>query len=375
MATDGQRPVVGIDASRAFETRSTGTEEYSSQVVRRLCHRARYAYRLYQRGPSTTALEGAQVRVLGPGRLWTHLALGRELIRDRPDLLFVPAHVLPLRPRLRSVVTVHDLGYRVFPDSHTAFQRWYLDWSTRRHARIATRLIADSKATAQDLVRHYGVDPERVEVVYLGVDPELAPALPTAVQALRERLGLPAAAPYVLHVGTLQPRKNLSRLVAAFAAIAAEQPDLHLVLVGASGWGDDGTVAMARQLGLDRRIHHSGYLARADLGPLYTGASAFVLPSLYEGFGLTALEAMACGTPVACSNSSSLPEVVGQAALLFDPHSEADITRALRALLADADVGHRLVAEGFQQVARFSWERCAAATEAALGRALGRRRP
>ncbi len=370
-APSGDKPTIGIDASRAFEPRATGTEEYSSQVIQHLVQRAHYRYRLYRRAPLPAQVAEVNVRVLRPRRLWTHLALGSELARDRPDLLFVPAHVLPLWPRLPSVVTVHDLGYLAFPEAHTAFQRWYLSWSTRRHARLATRLIADSEATRRDLQRHYGVEPERVDVVHLGVDPRLAPAAPSVVDALRARLGLPAEAPYLLHVGTLQPRKNLVRLVTAFAAATADRADVQLVLAGAGGWGHDGSVARARELGVDRRVHRVGYVARAELAPLYTGALAVLLPSLYEGFGLTALEAMACGAPVACSDGSSLPEVVGQAALLFDPLDEADMAAAIRRLVSDAPLRLRLQAAGHHRVAGFSWERCAAGTETALARALG----
>jgi glycosyltransferase involved in cell wall biosynthesis len=367
----GARPVVGIDASRAFQAGATGTENYSHHVIGGLVARDRFAYRLYARSTAVQQPAGAELRVFGPPRLWTHVGLAAELARRPPDLLFVPAHVLPLWPRPPSVVTVHDLGYLAFPEAHPPAQRWYLDWTTRRHVRHATRLIADSAVTRDDLVRHYGADPERVDVVHLGVDPGLAPAPADAVCALRQRLGLGDATRYLVHVGTLQPRKNLPRLLAAFADVLADRPDIHLVLAGGAGWGGEDLAGRAAALGLADRVHLTGYLARAELAPLYTGAVAAVVPSLYEGFGLTALEAMACGTPVAVSATSSLPEVVGDAALSFDPLDVPEMARTLARLLDDANLRSTLIAAGHARVAKFSWDRCVGETEAVLARALG----
>jgi glycosyltransferase involved in cell wall biosynthesis len=267
-------------------------------------------------------------------------------------------------------VTVHDLGYLAFPAAHTVRQRAYLDWTTRRHVRIATRLVADSGATRDDLVRHYGADPGRVAVVPLGVDADLRPASPAEVARLRQALGLPEGCPYLVHVGTRQPRKNLGRLVRALAPLLAADAPLRLVLAGARGWGPDEALGEARRLGLDGRVQVLGYLPRADLAPLYTGALAAVLPSLYEGFGLTALEAMACGAPLACSDTSSLPEVVGEAACRFDPLDEADIGRTVAGLLGDAALRDRLSRAGRERAGQFPWSRTVAGVEAVLAEAL-----
>lgn len=362
-------PVIGIDASRAFAAQATGTEHYSTEVIRRLVERRRWGYRLYCRQSLDQPPPGADLRLLRPGRLWTHLALGRELARARPDLLFVPAHVLPLRPLVPAVVTVHDLGYLAWPEAHTWLQRFYLHWSTRRHVRRARWLIADSAVTRADLVRHYGADPARVAVVHLGVDEDLAPAPPAAVDQLRARLGLPPGLPYFVHVGTRQPRKNLRRLIQAFAA-AAQRSDAALVLAGGSGWGGEDLAGEAERCGVARRVLLAGYLPRPDLAALYSGALAALLPSLYEGFGLTALEAMACGTPVLCSNTSSLPEVVGAAALQFDPLDVPAMAAAMDRVVGEDALRARLVALGHRRASQFTWARCAAATESVLATAL-----
>jgi glycosyltransferase involved in cell wall biosynthesis len=364
-------PVIGIDASRAFAPLATGTEHYSTQIIRQLVQRGRWSYRLYCRQALDQPPAGAELRLLRPGRLWTHLALGRELATDRPDLLFVPAHVLPLWPVVPSVVTVHDLGYLAWPEAHTAFQRFYLNWSTRRHVRLARRLIADSSVTREDLVRHYQADPAKVAVVHLAVDADLAPAAREDVDRLRLQLGIPPGTPYLLHVGTRQPRKNLRRLIQAFAATGVKHPEVFLVLAGGVGWGGEDLAEVAARAGVGQRVLLPGYVARTDLAALYTGAVAAVLPSLYEGFGLTALEAMACGTPVLCSNTSSLPEVVGAAALQFDPLDASAMAAAMSEVLDDEAVRIRLRQLGHERVAGFAWARCAEATEAVLATALG----
>jgi glycosyltransferase involved in cell wall biosynthesis len=304
--------------------------------------------------------------VLPARRLWTHTRLALELARHPPAVLFVPAHVLPIVVNVPSVVTVHDLGHRAVPEAHTAAQRLYLEWSTRRHARVADHIVADSASTRDDLVRLYGADPARITVVHLGVDAAFRPASPEQVGSLRAEIGLAPHERYLLHVGTLQPRKNLPRLLAAFAQVAAVEPDLVLVLAGGRGWGGDDLAAAADRLGIGQRVRHLGYASEESLPALYSGAQALVLPSLYEGFGLTALEAMACGCPVAASRASSLPEVVGDAGLLFDPLDPDDMARTVLALVRDGALRARLAAEGRTRAARFGWDRTAADVLAVL---------
>ena len=284
-------------------------------------------------------------------------------------MLFVPAHVLPLAHPLPSVVTVHDLGYRHFPDAHPARQRWYLDWSTRFSARAATHLLADSAATQRDLAHFYGVPLEKITVVYPGRDEHLVKVDPAPARA---RYGL--AADYLLHVGTLQPRKNLSRLMDAVVSLRAHWPDLQLVLAGQPGWQAEPILAQARAHADCVRL--LDYVPDPDLAGLYSGARALVFPSLYEGFGFPILEAMACGVPVVCANTSSLPEVAGDAALLVDPQDTAALSGAIDRLLADASLRARLVGQGLEQVRKFSWARAARETLQVFDRvASGPRRP
>lgn len=382
--------LIAIDASRALRAQRTGTENYSLQLTRHLLAlRSGHRFRLYcDRVPPpdlftlTTAqgeavdnlADAAELRVMRFPRLWTHVRLSAEVMARQPDVLFVPSHVLPLAHPRRSVVTVHDLGYHFFPEAHPRFARWYLELSTRFNARTAARVLADSQATKDDLVRVTGVDPARVVVVHLGRDEALAPVSdPAVLRAVQRRLGIGSAtqpAHYVLYLGTLQPRKNLERLIEAFAATLAEVdhlwPGLQLVLAGRRGWLAEGILRRVEMLGLTDRVLLTGFVEDADLPALLSGALIFAFPSLYEGFGFPVLEAQACGVPVLTSNTSSLPEVAGEAALLIDPEDTAAMTAGLLRLLTDRELRDRLQAAGFANVCRFSWRRCAQETLAVL---------
>ncbi|MCK6628756.1 MAG: glycosyltransferase family 4 protein [Anaerolineae bacterium] len=357
----------GIDASRAARAHRTGTETYSLELIKALAHLAssERRFRLYTPHPphhnDWPDSPFMETRVIPWPRLWTHLRLAAELQRHPPDALFVPAHVLPLHCPIPAVVTVHDLGYRHYPEAHRPFDRWYLDWTTRRHTRIAHHLIADSQATKDDLIRFYSADPARISVVYLGRDESLTPVNdPQIVAAVKARYNIEGI--YFLYLGTLQPRKNLVRLVEAFqqALAALSDESLKLVIAGQQGWLYAEIFERVQQLGLENCVIFPGFIAAADKPALLSGALAYVFPSLYEGFGLPVLEAMACGTPVLTSNISSLPEVAGEAAVLVDPHQTAQIAAGLVQLAQDAGLRRHLVNEGFRQIQQFSWATAAA---------------
>ncbi|MBN1178630.1 MAG: glycosyltransferase family 4 protein [Anaerolineae bacterium] len=348
--------LVGIDASRAVSTHPTGTETYARRLIEALLARPPHRFRLYFRSaPPAGSFSAAEWRVIPFPRLWTHVRLSWEMERHPPDVLFVPAHVLPpVRPAL-SLVTVHDLGYLHFPQAHPFRQRLYLDLSTRWSARAATRVIADSQATRADLIAQYGVPAEKIVVAYPGYDEGLTRVDdPALIVATRARYAIPER--YVLYLGTLQPRKNLSRLIDAFADVPR---DVTLVLAGRRGWLSDDTLAQAQRLGLEQRVLFPGYVSEGDKAALLSGALAFAFPSLYEGFGLPVLEAQACGCPVVCANTSSLPEVAGSGALLLDPHDTRAWSQALAQLTGDAVLRTEWAARGHANLPRFSWSRCA----------------
>ncbi|OQY23175.1 MAG: hypothetical protein B6I35_04360 [Anaerolineaceae bacterium 4572_32.2] len=349
--------LIGIDASRAVAARPTGTETYSRQLIQALLALdSSHQFRLYFRtAPPADVFPGADARPISFPRLWTHARLSWEMARRPPDALFVPAHVLPLVHPRASLVTIHDLGYLHFPQSHPWRQRLHLDLSTRWSARAAAHLLADSEATKADLATHYGTPLAKITVAYPGYDKTLAPVRdPAAIEAVKARYGINGD--YFLYLGTLQPRKNLARLVAAFASL---QLVPTLVLAGKRGWLYDALFTQARRLGLEGRVLFPGYVPEKDKAALLSGALAFVFPSLYEGFGLPVLEAQACGCTVIASNTSSLPEAAGDGALLVNPTDTAAIGAAMQRVASDAALRDELVERGFANARRFSWAACA----------------
>jgi glycosyltransferase involved in cell wall biosynthesis len=285
-----------------------------------------------------------------------------ELLRHPPDVLFVPSHVLPLVCPVPGVVTVHDLGYLAYPETHRRFDRWYLDWTTRRHTRVAAHLLVDSEATRHDLIRHYQADPGRITVVHPGLDPVFRPIEnPDQRAEVRSRYGI--RSDYIIHVSTLHPRKNIARLLDAFESIHHSPFTIHhsqLVLAGKPGWLSDDLITRATAMG--DRVRLTGHVNQADLPALISGARALVMPSLYEGFGFPVLEAMACGTPVVASNVSSLPEVAGDAALFIDPHDTDALAKALARILTDEDLRAELRQRGLERARHFTWQRAAQQT-------------
>ncbi len=366
--------IIGIDASRAATGQRTGTEAYATHLIRALIplsaergHTLRLYFNTAPAADLFPAAPHVEPVVIPLRRLWTHARLGHELRRRPPDVFFTPAHVIPVGIRCPSVATVHDLGYEHFPEAHPRRQLAYLRWSTRHNARVARRVIADSRATAGDLAALYGIDRARISVVYPGADPDLRRVDDlAAIAAATARYGI--RPPYLLYLGTLQPRKNLVRLVEAFAATNLHNDGYSLVLAGRAGWLSEPLLAaVGRQpSAVASHIHLPGYIAEADKAPLLSGATALVFPSLYEGFGFPVLEAGACGVPVICANTSSLPEVAGDAALLVDPLDTAALTEALQRVAADETLRGELITRGYANLARFKWEQAAAQTLAVL---------
>ena len=355
--------LIGIDASRSVAQKRTGTENYSLNLIHRLLAlQSDHRYRLYFNRPPNYNLQPTthNLRIMPFPRLWTHLRLSWEMARRPPDLLFVPAHVLPIVHPRRSVVTVHDLGYLYYPEAHRLLDRLYLDLSTRHNARAAAHLIADSSATKRDLVERYGVEPDKITVVYPGYDDATFQPVrdEEAIEAVRARYGI--AGDYILFIGTLQPRKNLIRLIEAYWKL--ETRSWKLVIAGKKGWLYREIFRQVEELELERRVVFTGYVPEGELPALLSRARLFVFPSLYEGFGLPVLEALACGTPVVCSNSSSLPEAAGAAAVLVDPLDVEGLAAAMERVLSDEELRVKLIEHGFEQVRKFSWERCARET-------------
>lgn len=290
-------------------------------------------------------------------RLWhrARLPVPVETFTGPIDLFYSPDFVLPpTRRRTRTLLTVHDLSFLRYPDHFVPKLVRYLSRVVPESVARADRVLADSCATRADLVELLGTPPEKVEVLYSGVEARFQPEKePGEAERLRARYGLDR--PYVLSVGTLQPRKNYVRLIRAFARLPAS--GVVLVIAGARGWLYEEVLEEAERH--RERVRVLGFVEEEDLPALYRGAALFVFPSLYEGFGLPVLEAMACGVPVVCSNASSLPEVAGDAALLVDPQDEEGLREAMERALGDEALRREMTARGLVRAARFTWEQAA----------------
>jgi glycosyltransferase involved in cell wall biosynthesis len=368
---------VGVNAhllSLAESYRSAGINWYIYNLLHHLPEVASdIGYTVFMSERRYAAAPGIRLQVsrLPTGRppvriLWEQALQPWAVRRAKVDLLHSPAFVSPLVSACPLVVTVHDLSFLFFPQSFRTLNRSYLRLFTRLSVRRARRVLAVSKSTKRDLVQHYGLSPAKVDVVYNGVDSAFRPLPADQVAAFRRQAGLPDR--FMLFVGTLEPRKNVVRLIEAYALLPKERPPL--VLVGGKGWLYDQIFARVEALNLSGQVHFAGYVLAEDLPLWYNAADLFVYPSLYEGFGLPALEAMACGTAVITSTASSLPEVVGEAGMMVNPADTEALATAMEQVLRARDVREQMQAEGLAQAQGFSWAKAAQCTVDSYRRAL-----
>ena len=320
-------------------------------------------------------LQGAKQQSVAQGQLsWRLGALFSQLLklqkyerlirggvanRTNLPLYHATEHLLP-RLRLPTVLTVHDLIFERFPQHHTLRNRLFLRTAMPIFVRNANHIIAVSEHTRQDLLELYGAPAEKIRVIAEGIDPEFAPAAAASVAKVREQYS--PQRPYLLMVGTLDPRKNHLAAMKALARLKAHGFPHKLVVAGGKGWLFEPIQEQVSALGLTDDVTFAGYVPGEELPALYSGADCVLNPSVYEGFGFSVLEAMACGVPVVSSNASSLPEVAGDAALLVDPHDVDGLAAAIENIVASEALSVSLRSAGLARAAQFSWSKCAAET-------------
>ncbi len=353
---------IGIEAERANNPHKTGVEHYAKQLILHLAQiDSQNTYILYLRTPPEAWFlqlpKNFTVKVMPFPLFWTQLRLSWEMLMSPVDVLFIPASALPLVHPKKSVVTIHDIAWKFYPETFTPFMRWFLEWSTKFAVTKASRIIAVSQATKQDLVEQYNIAEERVVVVHHGYE---------APQDQFNNLTSKQPNKYILFLSTLQPRKNLGRLIDAFAALKANLPELphKLVVVGKPGWQFESILQKLEEH--KDIVEYKNYVPDNERLALLKNADLLVQPALYEGFGMQILEAFAAGVPVACSNVSSLPEVAGDAAVYFNPLQVQDIQHTLQSVLLDASLRHALAEKGKLRLQQFSWQKCAQETLAVL---------
>ncbi len=295
-------------------------------------------------------------------RLWHRAGVPYPINRwvGQIELFHATDFVLPpVTHKTRTILTVHDLSFVLAPETASPQLKQYLDRVVPQSIARADHILADSQSTRNDIIALYGTSPDKITVLLSGVDRRFRRIEDAQEQArVRLRYGL-REWPFLFTVGTVQPRKNYGRLCEAFADLADRFADLHLVIAGGKGWLDSPIYETVERLGLRDRVHFIGFARDDDLPALYSMALAVPFVSLYEGFGLPVLEAMACGTPVIASDVSSIPEVAGDAALLVDPLDSQDIAQALTTALEDTALRSTLIARGYRQASSFTWERSA----------------
>jgi glycosyltransferase involved in cell wall biosynthesis len=293
--------------------------------------------------------------------LWEQISFPRLAEKHQLDLLHSLHYTMPLAYPGRTVVTFHDMTFFLFPQYHTLPKRFFFRFFIRASSRKAVALIADSESTRQDAIRLVGVSAEKIFTAQLGVTQEFRPIRDeTILQQTRQKYQLPEH--FLLYVGTIEPRKNLPTLLQAYAAVADQMSAHRLVVVGLKGWMVRNIGQNSGQLKISDKVHFTGYVEQPDLPVIYNLADVFVYPSVYEGFGLPVLEAMACGTPVITSNVSSLPEIVGDAGVLLAPNDTQALGRSMLELINDPIQRQRLSIMGQERAAAFSWKRTAEKT-------------
>jgi glycosyltransferase involved in cell wall biosynthesis len=368
---------IGIDAT-ALPSRPVGAGNYIIELIRhleRLEGVEEFVVFAQPHGrdlidvPARPGFEWVMIPERSPAQrlVWEQAAFPRLVAKARLDLLHSLHYTRPMRLPCASVVTFHDMTFFLFPHLHTLSKRLYFPQAIRLSARKADALIADSESTRQDAIHLLGISPERIYTVPLGVSPAFRPVREAdRLQAVRQRYSLPEH--FILYVGLVEPRKNLPMLLRAYQRLLEDHRlqdsanAVPLVIVGRFGWGIEQVFELVDALAIKDKVHFSGYIPAEDLPIVYNLADVFVYPSLYEGFGLPPLEAMACGTPVITTAVSSMPEHVGEAGILIPPQDEGALFQALVAVLMDPDLSRQLSKKGPERAALYSWKRTAQET-------------
>ncbi|MEI6596709.1 MAG: glycosyltransferase family 1 protein [bacterium] len=418
--------IIGIDASRANRKFKGGTEWYSYYLIRELARiDSKNQYILYSDKPLVGGLADLTIENYDavPGKInsrgwqeikspfgnfrvkilkwplnyfWTQIRLSYEMLIHRPDILFVPAHTLPIIHPKKSIVTIHDIGFErqaklyssdkigpaggltcgifnFFAKLFTSekFQLNVVDhhsWSTKFALKHAQVIIAVSNFTKREMVEFYQADAEKIKVVYNGFNNKLYRPIKDAekIEQVLNKYGVKA--PYIFYAGRLEKKKNTAKLVQAYAIMKQKHKNIKhsLVLVGKAGLGFDEVKYVIEEFNLNEDVIITGWIPEADMPYIYNGAALFVFPSLYEGFGIPLLEAMASGVPIAAAITASIPEVVKKSALFFDPENNDEMAEKMAKILLDERLAGELINSGFERIKDFSLTKCAQETLALI---------
>jgi glycosyltransferase involved in cell wall biosynthesis len=344
--------------------RRVGSSEYCFQLLlnlNRIDKKNEYLIYLPQSPTPDLPQESANwhYKIIKPKKMWTLFRLSLEFLLglSRPDIFFSPTHYLPIFSPKKSAISVLDVSYLKFPELFKRSDLNQLTKWTKYSVKKAKAVFTISKASKDDIMKAYGIPGNRIVVTYPGIKALTGKNKIFGMDKFEEKYGLTKN--YILFVGTLQPRKNITRLIEAFSML---KDGTELVIVGKKGWLFEEILNAPKKFKVENRVKFLDFVPDEDLSLFYKNAICFVLPSLYEGFGLPILEAMSYGCPVIASNISSLPEAGGDAALYVDPLNIEDIKKKLEVITEDADLRQKLIKKGYEQVRKFSWEKTARET-------------
>lgn len=350
--------IIGIDGNEANVEKKVGISEFAYRILNEF-HKIRdVRFEIYLKSAPRPEMPTEKLNwkynIIGPGKFWTQFALPLSLFKSKqkPDVFFSPTHYAPRFSPVPCVIAVMDTSYVFYPETFRKRDLRKLNSWTNYSVKKAKKIITISQSSKNDIIKHYKVPESKVIVVYPGIKEN--------TMKNNKKLDLSTwgiKGKYILFVGTLQPRKNVERLIEAFSKL--KKDNLQLVIVGKRGWLFEDILTSPKKFGVEKSVVFLDFVSDAELPILYENAQCFVMPSLYEGFGLPVLEAMKYGCPAVVSNVSSLPEVGGDAALYFDPYSIEDICDKINKTLSDTRLRKTMIEKGKKQIAKFSWEKSA----------------
>lgn len=352
--------LIGIDGSRAFMKEKTGIEEYSYQVIKNLRGKLKkHQVIIFLRKNQTVDFSLPQnwkVKVLSIPRFWTQLGLSWEVFFQKIEVLFIPAHTVPFFHPKKTVMVVHGLEFETFPESYSVWGKFYMRLSIKKSCRWAQKIIAVSQNTKKDLERIYKVPSKKISVIYEGIREEI---FSFKEKSDEEKKGQKNEEKYFFFVGRLEKRKNILGILETFEILKEKYKISHkLFLAGGPGFGFEEIRRKIQNSKFKEDIHILGFVSNEKKWSLMENCEIFLWPSFYEGFGLPILEAQILGAPILTSNSSSLPEISGQGAFFADPREPIVMAKTARLILQDEEAKKDLIEKGYENVKRFSWEKC-----------------
>ncbi len=357
---------VGLDGNEANVGARVGSGQYAASMLSEFSKVKNHNFIVYLKEKPQTHLpketSNFKYKVFGPKKLWTQFALPIKLsLGKKPDIFFSLGHYGPRFSKVPYAITIFDLSYLHYPQLFNKDDLYQLvNWS-KYSIEKSKHIFAISNSTKDDIIKHYKIYPSKISVTYMGYDQKtFKPQSKSNIDKTKTKYKIKGD--YIVFVGTLQPRKNIERLIKAFSQVHTVVDNLSLIIVGKKGWLYDSIFQKVNNLNLTSKVIFTDFVPQEDLPPIISGSKLYVLPSLYEGFGIPVIEAQACGVPVVVSNTSSLPEVVGDSGVLVDPQSVDSITSGITKVLSSEGLSKDLVSKGFINIKRFSWQKCAQET-------------